>query len=73
MDSKTLVTHDLIVRSEILKLQNLKPPYFYKLFLLHALFKNHFWPKTTENMKFAPKQEIFFCAKYENYGYINNE
>ena len=70
MDIKTLVTHDLNVLSEILKLlsknlQNLKPPYFINFFDCMHFSKNHFWPKTTENMKIAQKQEKvdFFVHK----------
>ena len=69
---KTLVTHDLNVLSEILKLlsknlQNLKPSYLINFF--DALFKkNHFWPETTENMKIARKQEKvdFFVHKIKS-------
>ena len=47
----------------------LKPPYFINFFDCMHFSKNHFWPKTTEKMKIAQKQEKvdFFCAQNINY------
>ena len=78
MDIKTLVTHDLNMQSEIFKLlsknlQNLKQPHFIKLFFdcMHFSKKN-VWPKTTEYMKIAQKQEKvnFFVHKIQTMGNI---
>ena len=69
---KTLVTHDLNVQFEILKLLykicKIWSHIFYQLILFYALLKNLIWPKTTENMKITPKQVIFFCAQNTNPG-----
>ena len=62
LDIKTLVSHDLNMQYDILKLlskilQDLKLPYFIIFFDGMHFSKVHFWPKTTKNIKIAPKQE----------------
>ena len=60
------------MQSEIFKLlsknlQNFKQPHFRNFFDCMHFSEIYFWPKTTENIKIAQKQEkvIFMCTIYK--------